>query len=74
MKQYNHTHCDKTAVPDPGAGCEGSVVSYTLCTMETEAAGFTRTLAQSQILQEVQCENMVIQMKKLEGIRYSLFH
>lgn len=32
MKQYNHTHCDKTAVLDPGAGCEGSAVSYTLCT------------------------------------------
>jgi len=68
MKHYNRTHCDKTAVFNPGAGCVSSDPSYTLCTMETEATGFTRTLAQSQILQVVQCQTMVIQIKKLEGI------
>jgi hypothetical protein len=74
MKLYKPTHCDKTAVSDPGAGCVGSALICTLCTMETEATGFTRSLAQSRILQGVRCQNMVVQIKKLEGIRYSLFH
>jgi len=74
MKHYNPKHCDETALSDPGVGCVGSALSYTVCAIETEVTGFARTLVQSQILRGVQFQNMVIRNKKMEGIRYSLFH